>query len=111
MNPYLNELHHRLLEILHRFSHKVFSKDEAIHLVSELILCIPDILFFNDTQVERADLLHAERGLLKKLETQEAHVVEILQDVLIFAHEITHPLITRFEVSSPLVLRLTDHID
>ena len=111
LNPFLNVLHHRLLEVLHSFSHKVFSKNETVYLVPEPILRIPDILFLDNAQVEWSDLLHAKWCLLEKLKTKVTHSIVIFQHLSTLVHEITHPLIAGFKVRFPLVLRQTNYID
>ena len=87
---------------MHCLSVKVFSLDETIHLISEVVLGIPDVLFLDHVQIERTDLLYAEEGLPHELSPELSHHDVGSWLVSFFVHEVAHPFVFGSHVRFPL---------
>ena len=61
-------------------------------MVPEGILSIPDILLLDDVQVERAYLLHAEKGVSMDPLADQGHFVILITLASFLEHEVAHPL-------------------
>lgn len=91
-DPVFDTSKYGYLKLEHCLTLQVVLLDDLLYFVTEPVLCVPNVLLFNDVEVLGADLLHTRNSLANNFQACMIVNAEILGFfILIFQSEVAHP--------------------